>query len=111
MKTAIKVFEIIALVLAALCGVLCLVLIICIAAGSTEISKQFEGAGLSVGIAIACYVVILICEVLRIVLTVFSIKKINKPIDKKPIALGVLNIFFGSFVGGILLLCLNPDNA
>ena len=111
MKTAIKVFEIIALVIAALCGVLCLVLIICIAAGSAEVAKQFEAMGLTAGVAIAYYVVILIFEVLRIVLTVFSIKRVNKPIEKRPVALGILNIFFGSFSGGILLLCLSPENA
>ena len=111
MKTAIKVFEIIALVVAALCGVLCLVLIICIAAGSAEVAKQFEAMGLTAGVAIAYYVVILIFEVLRIVLTVFSIKRVNKPIEKRPVALGILNIFFGSFIGGILLLCLSPENA
>ncbi len=111
MKTAIKVFEIIALVIAALCGVLCLVLIICIAAGSAEVAKQFEAMGLTAGVAIAYYVVILIFEVLRIVLTVFSIKRVNKPIEKRPVALGILNIFFGSFIGGILLLCLSPENA
>ncbi len=111
MKTAIKVFEIIALVIAALCGVLCLVLIICIAAGSAEVAKQFEAMGLTAGVAIAYYVVILIFEVLRIVLTVFSIKRVNQPIEKRPVALGILNIFFGSFIGGILLLCLSPENA
>lgn len=120
MKTAIRVFEIIALVLAVLGCFVSVFMIIGLAAGNDQIIDAViknsqdldkEAVQMAISSLITTYVVILICEVLRVVLTIVSLKKVGKPIDKKPVALGILNIFFGSFVGGILLLCLNPENA
>ncbi len=120
MKTAIRVFEILALVLAVFTGFVCLFMVIGLAGGNDQIidaviknNQTMDKAEVQAAISglIAVYAIMLVWEIARIVLTIISLKKVGKPIDKKPVALGVLNIFFGSFVGGILLLCLNPETA
>ncbi len=120
MKTAIKVFEIIALVLAA-CGIfISAFMIIGLASGNDQIINAVVSQGTvtdkeaiqaTISALIGAYVTILIFEIVRVVLTILSLKKVNQPIEKRPVALGILNIFFGSFIGGILLLCLSPENA
>lgn len=120
MKTAIKVFEIIALVLAAFGVFISLFMVIGLASGNDQIVNAVINQGTTtdkeaiqsaISGLIGAYVTILIFEIVRIVLTILSLKKVNQPIEKRPVALGILNIFFGSFVGGILLLCLSPENA
>ncbi len=120
MKTAIRVFEILALILAILIGFVCVFMIIGLASGNDQIidaviknNQEMDAATVQAAISglLGYYVFMLIWEVVRVVLTIVSLKKVGKPIDKKPVALGVLNIFFGSFVGGILLLCLKPETA
>ena len=59
---------------------------------------------------ITTYSLILIWEIVRIVIASLSLKKVHGPIDSKPICLGILNILFGSFIGGIIMLCLKPEN-
>lgn len=119
MKTAIKVFEILALICGFIFGFICLFMVIGLAAGNEQIVQAVVQQGAAgkddaqavVGTFIGVYSVLLVLEVVRIVLTILSLRKVSKPFDKKPVGLGVLNIFFGSFIGGILLLCLTPENA
>ncbi len=121
MKTAIKVFEILAIIAAVFTGILLVFVLVGIATGSNQIIdaliNQNGGSSLDeasrnaiITTITVYYSFILVWEIVRIVIAVLSLKKVKNPISKKPVALGVVNIFFGSLIGGILLLCLKPEN-
>lgn len=120
MKTAIRIFEILAIVAAAFTGIMVIFVLISLASGNQDVINTFinrnGGASLDqaarnqlISNLITIYSLILVWEIVRIVIASLSLKKIHGPIDSRPICLGILNIFFGSLIGGILLLFLDPE--
>lgn len=118
MKIAIKIFEILAIVFAVLTGISCIVMISGLASGNQQMIDVIvrNTANLSdaarnnlISNLISIYSVLLVWEIVRIVIASVTLKTIHNPIEHRPICLGILNIFFGSLIGGILLLFLDPE--
>ncbi len=118
MKTAIKVFEILAIVFAAFTCVLLIFILTGLFSGNEQVIESLikqSGDALTeatrnqliVSFKVS-YSIMLVWEIVRIVIASLTLKKVKNPIEHKPICLGILNIFFGSFVGGILLFFLEP---
>ncbi len=121
MRKAIKVFEILRIIVGILMFLLCLLLVIGIAnkdetivnaiitnSGKDGINEETIQALLNTYFVF--YIVVLIWEVVAIVVSVLTLRKVKNPVDKKPVMLGIFNILCRSLISGILCLCLNADN-